>query len=64
MGGGGGGEGGRCTGGPDGSLTRKESSATKFDRVEMAFIFALFHWLKPLNNKGREETGLLGDNPL
>ena len=30
--------------------------ANKFDRVEITFILALFHWLKPLTHKGREET--------
>ena len=30
-------------------LVRRDSSATKFDRVEIAFIWVLFCWLKPLN---------------
>ena len=30
-------------------LVRRDSSAIKFDRVEISFILALFCWLKPLN---------------
>ena len=32
-------------------LMRRDSSAIKFDRVEIAFILALFYWLKPLPDK-------------
>ena len=42
---------------------RRYSSAIKFDRVEIAFIVALFHWLKPLTDDGGEETGVPGENP-
>ena len=30
-------------------VVRRDSSAIKFDRVEIAFILALFYWLKPIN---------------
>ena len=43
---------------------RRNSSAIKFDRVEIAFILALFHWLKSLTSEGGEETGVPGENPL
>ena len=29
-------------------VVRRDSSAIKFDRVEIAFILALFYWLKQL----------------
>ena len=38
----------------------RDSSAFKFDRVEIAFILAFFHWL---TDEGGEETGLPGENP-
>ena len=41
-------------------LVQRDSSAVKFDRVEIAFILALFYWLEPLTNEGGEETG---ENP-
>ena len=41
----------------------RDSSAVKFDRVEIAFILALFYWLKPLTDDGGEETGVPGENP-
>ena len=44
-------------------LVRRDSSAFKFDRVELSFIFALFYWLKPLTDEGGEETGVPGENP-
>ena len=44
-------------------VTRRDSSAIKFDRVEIAFISALFYWLKPSTDKGGEETGVPGENP-
>ena len=44
-------------------LVRRDSSAVKFDRVEIAFILALFYWLKPLTDEGGEETGVPGENP-
>ena len=31
-------------------LVRRDSSAIKFDRVEIVFILALLYWLKPLND--------------
>ena len=44
-------------------LVRRESSSITFDRVEIAFILALFYWLKPLTDEGGEETGEPGENP-
>ena len=44
-------------------MVQRDSSATKFDRVEIAFILALLHWLKPLTNEGGEETGVSEENP-
>ena len=41
----------------------RDSSAVKFDRVEIAFIFDLFYWLKRLTDEGGEEIGLPGENP-
>ena len=32
-------------------LVRRHSSAIKFDKVEIAFILALFYWLKPLTDE-------------
>ena len=45
------------------TLYRRESSATKFDRIEMLSISTLFHWLKTLTHEGWEETGIPGENP-
>ena len=33
-------------------MVRKDSSAIKFNRVEIAFISALLYWLRPLFGKG------------
>ena len=44
-------------------LVRRDSSAFKFDRVDIAFILALFYWLKPLTDEGGEETGVPGEIP-
>ena len=44
-------------------LVRRDSSAIKFDRVEITFILALLYSLKPLTNEGGEETGAPGENP-
>ena len=44
-------------------LVQRDSSAISFDRVEIAFILALFHWPKPLTDGGGEETGVPGENP-
>ena len=35
----------------------------KFDRVTIAFILALFYWMKPLTDGGGEEAGVLGETP-
>ena len=42
-------------------VVRRDSSAIQFDRVEIAFILA--YWMKPLTDKGGEETGVPGENP-
>ena len=44
-------------------LVRRDSSAIQFDRVETAFILALFYWLKPLTDEGGEETIVPGEKP-
>ena len=41
-------------------VVQRDSSAIKFDRVEIAFILALLYWLK---HEGGEETGVPGENP-
>ena len=38
-------------------LVRRDSSAIKIGRVSVAFILALFNWLKRLTDEGGEETG-------
>ena len=37
-------------------VVRRDSSASKFDRAEIAFMLALFYWLKQLTEEGGEET--------
>ena len=44
-------------------LVQRDSSAIKFDRAEVAFMLALFYWLKPLTDEEGEETGVPGENP-
>ena len=44
-------------------VVRRDISAIKFDKVEIAFISALFYCLMPFTDKGGEETGVPGDNP-
>ena len=44
-------------------LEQRDSSAVKFDRIEIEFILAFFWWLKPLNDEGGEEIGVPGENP-
>ena len=44
-------------------LRARDSSAIKFDRVEIAFIWALFCWLNHETDEGGEETGVPGENP-
>ena len=44
-------------------LVRRDSSAIKFDRVEIAFIWALFYWLNHETDEGGEETRVPGENP-
>ena len=46
-----------------GHLVRRDSSVIKFDRVEIAFIWALFYWLNHLTDEGGEETGVPAENP-
>ena len=43
------------------NLVRRDSSAIRFDRVEIAFILALSNWMKTLADEGGEETGLPGE---
>ena len=45
-------------------MALRDSSAIKFGIDEIAFIQALFHWLKPLTEAGGEKTGVPGENPL
>ena len=46
-------------------VVRRGSSAIQFDRVEVAFILALFYWLNPLTNEGEEENGVPREkNPM
>ena len=44
-------------------VVRRNSSTIRFGRVEIAFILALFYWLKPLTHEGEgeEETGVPGE---
>ena len=44
-------------------IVRGDSPATKFDRLETAFILALSCGLKPLTDEGGEETGVPGKKP-
>ena len=44
-------------------VVRRDRSPVQSDRVEIAFILALFYWLKPSTDEGREETGVPGENP-
>ena len=44
-------------------LVRRDSSAIKFDRVEIAFIVAILYRLKPLTDQGGEKTGVPGETP-
>ena len=46
-----------------GHVLRKDSSATTLDGFEIAFILALFYWLKPLAGVGGEKTAVPGENP-
>ena len=41
----------------------RDSSAIKFDRVEIAFIWVFILLAEPLTNEGGEETGVPGENP-
>ena len=44
-------------------LVQRDSSASKFDRIGIAFILALSYWLKPLTDEGGQEIGVPGENP-
>ena len=44
-------------------LVRRDRSAIKFERVEIAFILALFYWLESITDEGGEETGVPEENP-
>ena len=37
-------------------VVRRDSSAIKFDRIEIAFILALLYGLKPLTDEGLKKT--------
>ena len=45
-------------------LAPRDSSAIKYDRVEIAFTLTLLYWLKSLTDEGGEETGAPGRKPL
>ena len=44
-------------------MVLRDSSAVKFDRVEIAFIWVLFYWLKSLTDEAGEETGVPEKKP-
>ena len=44
-------------------IVGRDSSAIQLDRGKIAFILALFNWLKPLTDERREETGVPEENP-
>ena len=43
-------------------VVQRDSSVIQFDRVGIAFISALFYWLKPVTDEREEETGVPGEN--
>ena len=45
------------------SCAKWYKGTARFDRAEIAFILALFPWLKPLTGEGREETEVPEENP-
>ena len=44
-------------------VVRRDGSAIKFDRVEIAFVFSFILLAEPLTDEGGEETGEPGENP-
>ena len=44
------------------SLVRRDSN-NQFDRSEIAFILAVFPWLKLFKNEGGAKTGVPAENP-
>ena len=42
-------------------IVQRNSSAINLDKFEIAFILALFHWLKPLTNEGGEKARVIGE---
>ena len=44
-------------------MVQRDSSASKSDRVEIAFISVLFHGLKLLTDESGEETGVPREKP-
>ena len=44
-------------------VVRRDSSATKFDRLEIAFYFGFILLAEPSTDEGGEETGVPGENP-
>ena len=43
-------------------VVRRDSSGIQFDRVKIAFILALFYWLKWSTDEGGKEAGVSGEN--
>ena len=41
----------------------RDSSATKFDRVEIAFMCLVLFLIKPLTDEGEEKIQVPGENP-
>ena len=52
-----------CTACQEPHVTKRLLTTIKSDKVEIAFILALFYLLKPLTNDGGEEIVVPGDNP-
>ena len=44
-------------------VVQKDSPVFEFDGVEITFVLALFHWLKPFADEEGEETGVPGEKP-
>ena len=45
-------------------MVRRDGSTTECYRIEITFLIVFFfHWLKPLNDEGREETGVPEKKP-
>ena len=44
-------------------LVRRDSSVVKVDKFKMAFILALFYWVKTVTDGEREKTGVGAEKP-